>query len=280
MLIAIGLFLGILLVSFIGGYTKNANASTALVVLIVVGTSLWAALDSARIRIREHKTALASHPVVLFIGMVLLWVVFFPWYLVVRSRIRAGWLERREHPRRLGLAMLWILVGVVVLPALVYATLLVKEARKINDIWEATKAEATKTADVVSTPQGAATPTGAAAPAMSPVSQEASEPVPFDSADALLKDNGQVRGKLISVKAKVSSIVADEIVFETGEAWFNWSVTCQSSTEQQTAFQNLKEGQELTITGTVPAEGTTQLRAPTPEQSGLYELKLSGCRIP
>jgi len=134
-LIGIGLFLSTLVVGFIGGYTGNTVVSTALVVLIVLVTSAWVAFDSVQIRIREYKTALASHPVILFVAMVLLWVVIFPWYLVARSKIRAGCLERREHPNGLGFAILLLPVGVLVVVTLVSAVLFISAGGPIKNIW-------------------------------------------------------------------------------------------------------------------------------------------------
>jgi hypothetical protein len=67
-----------------------------LIVLIIFATSIWATVDSARIDLRGYKTRIALHPLVLFNAMYLLWFVLLPWYLVIRSKIRAGTLLRRE----------------------------------------------------------------------------------------------------------------------------------------------------------------------------------------
>jgi hypothetical protein len=289
-----GVLIGLGLCAFSYALVSLGLHARVVLFLVAASTSLWAAIDSAKMRIREYSTILAAHPVLIFIGMIILsflgttiqmalsWPVVFAWYLVVRSRIRAGQLKRRDHPNRVGLAVLLILlipVGAELVFVLVRHTLFIGASTSIKGAWPTSNSGLAAAASTAGTP----TPqdaTGAAVPPIVPVSQEVSEPVPFDSVDALLKDDGRVRGKAISVKTKLSSVGVDEIEFETGEEWFNWRVTCQFPTEQQMALQNLKQGQELTITGTVPAEGTTQLRAPTPEQTGLYELKLSGCRIP
>ena len=73
-----------------------ARRLAPLIVLIVFATSIWAAVDSARIDLRGYKTRIALHPLVLFNAMYLLWFVLLPWYLVIRSKIRAGTLSRRE----------------------------------------------------------------------------------------------------------------------------------------------------------------------------------------
>lgn len=55
--------------------------------LAIFGTSVWAALDSARVQLQAYKTRFSLHPLILFNVMYFLWPVVFPWYLVVRSRI-------------------------------------------------------------------------------------------------------------------------------------------------------------------------------------------------
>jgi len=97
LLIAFGLFGFACIAGILGG--------GSLVLLAVVVTSGWAAIDSAKIGLGRYKTVLASHPLVLFFGMVIFWVVLFSWYLVVRSQILAGKLETRERPT-LGLLVL------------------------------------------------------------------------------------------------------------------------------------------------------------------------------
>lgn len=135
-------------------------------------TSAWGAFDSAQIRIREYKTSLASHPVLLFVAMVLLWVVIFPSYLVVRSKIRAGCLERREHPKRLGFAILLLPVGMLLVVALVSAVLFISAGGSIKGIWVTTNSQlaaaasaagGTSTAQTGTTPATAA-PSNAASP--------------------------------------------------------------------------------------------------------------------
>jgi hypothetical protein len=67
----------------------------ALISLIVVATSIWAAVDSVRVGLRGYKTCIALHPILLFNAMYLLWPVLFPWYLIVRSKIDDGSLARK-----------------------------------------------------------------------------------------------------------------------------------------------------------------------------------------
>jgi hypothetical protein len=67
-----------------------------LITLVIVTTSIWAAIDSDRVGLRMYKTRLALHPIVLFNAMWLLWPVLFPWYLVVCSKIGDGTLARKR----------------------------------------------------------------------------------------------------------------------------------------------------------------------------------------
>ena len=57
---------------------------------MIVGTALWAALDSRKIQLRRYQSGIAFGPVVLFIAISLLWVVGFPWYLAMRYKIKTG----------------------------------------------------------------------------------------------------------------------------------------------------------------------------------------------
>jgi hypothetical protein len=76
--------------------------------VVFAGTGIWVGIDSARNRVREHKTQLAAHGFILFISVCTLWYVMFPWYLVVRSKIVAGQVEKRDCPQRFGWAALTV----------------------------------------------------------------------------------------------------------------------------------------------------------------------------
>ncbi len=58
--------------------------------IMVVGTALWAAIDSAKIHLKRYESSISYGPVVLFFGFVLLWFIAFPMYLIVRHQIRTG----------------------------------------------------------------------------------------------------------------------------------------------------------------------------------------------
>ena len=58
--------------------------------IMVLGTALWAAIDSSKIQLKRYKSGISYGPVILFFGFVLVWFVAFPWYLVVRHKIKTG----------------------------------------------------------------------------------------------------------------------------------------------------------------------------------------------
>jgi hypothetical protein len=58
--------------------------------IMVLGTALWAAIDSSKIHLQRYKSGISYGPVVLFIGCALLWVIGFPWYLLMRYKIKNG----------------------------------------------------------------------------------------------------------------------------------------------------------------------------------------------
>jgi len=58
--------------------------------IMVIGTALWAAVDSSKIHLKRYESGISHGPVVLFFGFVLLWFIAFPWYLIVRRKIKTG----------------------------------------------------------------------------------------------------------------------------------------------------------------------------------------------
>jgi hypothetical protein len=99
--IAVGILMGIGCIAGIGGLLVGSSvggtvdAVIVLDCLILFGTCVWAGVDASRIRMRDYKTPF-DYPFVVFIGTFLLWIVVFPWYLMVRSRILAGRVEKRD----------------------------------------------------------------------------------------------------------------------------------------------------------------------------------------
>ena len=58
--------------------------------IMVLGTSLWATIDSSKIQLKRYKSGISHGPVLLFVGCALLWIVGFPWYLIMRYKIKTG----------------------------------------------------------------------------------------------------------------------------------------------------------------------------------------------
>jgi hypothetical protein len=58
--------------------------------IMVLGTALWAATDSSKIQLKRYKSGISYGPVALFFGIALLWFIGFPWYLVMRYKIKTG----------------------------------------------------------------------------------------------------------------------------------------------------------------------------------------------
>jgi membrane protein YdbS with pleckstrin-like domain len=57
---------------------------------MVLGTALWAAIDSKKIQLKRYKSGISYGPVVLFIAIAFLWIIGFPWYLAMRYKIKTG----------------------------------------------------------------------------------------------------------------------------------------------------------------------------------------------
>lgn len=67
-----------------------ASADINLFPPLVVGTSIWVAVDSVKFRLQRYQSGIAYGPVVLGILCSMFWVVAFPWYLYMRHKILTG----------------------------------------------------------------------------------------------------------------------------------------------------------------------------------------------
>ena len=67
-----------------------AGKEVPLTWFMVFITAVWAAIDSSKIHLKRYKSGISYGPVVLFLGFLLLWIVAFPWYLIVRRKILTG----------------------------------------------------------------------------------------------------------------------------------------------------------------------------------------------
>lgn len=68
-------------------------------VAVVLGSSIWASVDSSAIQLHRYRSGIALKPFVLFLACLLLWIVAFPWYLSVRYRIKNGQAVLKEGSR-------------------------------------------------------------------------------------------------------------------------------------------------------------------------------------
>ncbi|HTI98500.1 MAG TPA: hypothetical protein VL527_06315 [Dongiaceae bacterium] len=67
-----------------------AYTGVNLYIQLIVGTSVWAGLDSAQVQLRRYQSGISYGPVVLGILCSMFWVVAFPWYLYMRHKILTG----------------------------------------------------------------------------------------------------------------------------------------------------------------------------------------------
>jgi hypothetical protein len=71
--------------------------------LILLGTALWAAVDSSNLELKKYNGGV-DHPILAFLGIAFFWIIFFPTYLVVRSRRINGELQLKRRYREQGQA--------------------------------------------------------------------------------------------------------------------------------------------------------------------------------
>lgn len=86
--------LAILLACIVVGVLIHAGPLGIAIItfLMVLGTALWAAIDSSKIQLGRYKSLFTGcRPAVLFIGIVCMgWIFVFPLYLSTRHKIRTG----------------------------------------------------------------------------------------------------------------------------------------------------------------------------------------------
>jgi len=68
----------------------SAVLNRNLFTLMILATCLWVAIDSSNIGLQKYKSGISYHPVVLFFACAFLWIVGFPWYLIMRHKIKTG----------------------------------------------------------------------------------------------------------------------------------------------------------------------------------------------
>ena len=90
---AILVTIGILVVCFV---VILATDFFAFFPLVVVGTTIWATIDAKRIQLSKFKVSMPDTPVAVFFTVLVLWIIFFPIYLVSRGKVRSGKVPLRD----------------------------------------------------------------------------------------------------------------------------------------------------------------------------------------
>ena len=71
--------------------SQNIYSSThrliPLAVFFQLGTAIWAGWSSSNLQLRNYKTAMSFHPVVISLLCALIWIIFFPMYLFAVSKV-------------------------------------------------------------------------------------------------------------------------------------------------------------------------------------------------
>jgi len=83
---------GLIVITVVVSRLMGINLMLAMILL----TAAWAAVDSQKLQLNLYKTGISYGPVVLFLAIALLWLIGFPWYLVVRDQIKAGTLPLKN----------------------------------------------------------------------------------------------------------------------------------------------------------------------------------------
>jgi hypothetical protein len=61
-----------------------------LCIPMVVGTSVWVGIDSAKFHLKKYQSGISYSPITLGILCSMVWIVGFPWYLSMRHKIITG----------------------------------------------------------------------------------------------------------------------------------------------------------------------------------------------
>jgi hypothetical protein len=88
--------IAIALVIFVVTQIASSVSGFPLVWIMIFATAGWAAWDSKRLELTKFKSGIALSPALLFVGIALLWIVGFPWYLAARFKIVDGTMPRKE----------------------------------------------------------------------------------------------------------------------------------------------------------------------------------------
>jgi hypothetical protein len=70
-------------------FPEHAAVLTVLNWGAVLGSGVWAGIDSSKLGFRRYRSFVAQRPIAVGIVVALFWVVAFPWYLSDRERLKA-----------------------------------------------------------------------------------------------------------------------------------------------------------------------------------------------
>jgi drug/metabolite transporter (DMT)-like permease len=93
--------IGALLVSIALNYTLGDSISSAFGILLGGGSAVWAFYDAKKIKLDQYKNpAVFVNNAILSTWILILWIVFFPWYLSHRRNIREGKVPQKEAVKK------------------------------------------------------------------------------------------------------------------------------------------------------------------------------------
>ena len=75
------------------------DVGIGMMAIVLITTAIWAGLDARKIEFKKYKTSLGSTIYGgggVFAGVLLLWIIFFPWYLYSRDKILSGRAELKD----------------------------------------------------------------------------------------------------------------------------------------------------------------------------------------
>jgi len=152
-LISVGLFC--IMIAFVMRFA-DVESAKGTIGLIALGTAVWASIDAYRLGLKNYRTGFARGA----IGVFFVWLIFFPlscgFYLVARSRIKAGITPRvgtgGSRSSWSAIRVVAWVAGGLVLVALVSAALFLGEGGNVKGVWATTNSQLAAANMAVGTP--------------------------------------------------------------------------------------------------------------------------------
>ena len=91
-LISIGLFVAVYLFGVLLVGERNAYI---IVYILIIATAIWAAKEASKLNLYQYKSTkwISTKPVSIFFGVLILWIIIFPYFLYIRSKAINGLAE-------------------------------------------------------------------------------------------------------------------------------------------------------------------------------------------